>query len=266
MDRIWIWGVVLLWSRLTSSEKMPLIIAKGFHLFSWSCVDPVRTQKKQLAKVLVTKENQFSTSCLHWAASTFLSHNSSYIMCIGNIFVNIINQFFFIHCNTNNVLINWFDTRFIFLVCFPLFQKILKAEQEIYSGCGKTKNCLALPEGCISSRNCTAAVSVIPSGSQRYQFDVIAKRSVYVSFGFSDDTLMVSEVRTKRLVFVLLFCWFNRTMTGEEVSFRESKNRPWWKKTFLTLLLSTQQRGQMEENSNELFIILCFSHVVLCFV
>ncbi|XP_075215602.1 putative ferric-chelate reductase 1 homolog [Lycorma delicatula] len=74
----------------------------------------------------------------------------------------------------------------------PVLSEIFSAEQDIYSGCGKTKNCLGLPEGCISVRNCTTAVSVRPLGL-KYQFDMIAKQSEYVAFALSDDQLMGAD-------------------------------------------------------------------------
>ncbi|XP_039277082.1 putative ferric-chelate reductase 1 homolog isoform X1 [Nilaparvata lugens] len=66
---------------------------------------------------------------------------------------------------------------------------IFKAEKDIYKGCGRTKNCFGIPAGCIEVKNCTAVVSVVPSGN-KYQFDMLAKRSEYVAVGLSDDEKM----------------------------------------------------------------------------
>lgn len=62
-------------------------------------------------------------------------------------------------------------------------------EANIYDGCGKTKNCVGAPLGCIQTMNCRAVVALMPS-NDKYQFEMMARDSQYVAFGLSDDNKM----------------------------------------------------------------------------
>ncbi|XP_008208684.1 putative ferric-chelate reductase 1 homolog isoform X1 [Nasonia vitripennis] len=58
-----------------------------------------------------------------------------------------------------------------------------------YEGCGSTKNCFGLADGCVDQKNCRAAVSVLVEG-ERYIFEMQATDAQYVAVGLSDDTKM----------------------------------------------------------------------------
>uniref|UniRef100_A0A2H8TDL1 Putative ferric-chelate reductase 1 n=1 Tax=Melanaphis sacchari TaxID=742174 RepID=A0A2H8TDL1_9HEMI len=62
-------------------------------------------------------------------------------------------------------------------------------EANIYDGCGKNKNCVGAPLGCIQTMNCRAVVALMPS-NDKYQFEMMARDSQYVAFGLSDDNKM----------------------------------------------------------------------------
>lgn len=73
---------------------------------------------------------------------------------------------------------------------FLCFQSLEEIEANIYDGCGKYKNCVGAPLGCIAAANCLAVVALMPS-SDKYQFEMLARNSQFVAFGISDDNRMV---------------------------------------------------------------------------
>ncbi|VVC24734.1 Hypothetical protein CINCED_3A009275 [Cinara cedri] len=62
-------------------------------------------------------------------------------------------------------------------------------EANIYDGCGKNKNCVGAPLGCIAATNCLAVVALMPS-DDKYQFEMLGRGSQFVAFGISDDNKM----------------------------------------------------------------------------
>ncbi|KOC65651.1 Putative ferric-chelate reductase 1 like protein [Habropoda laboriosa] len=62
-------------------------------------------------------------------------------------------------------------------------------EDPFYSGCGSMKNCFGTPSGCMETKNCMAAVTVLVRG-ERYLFELQARDSKYVAVGLSDDSKM----------------------------------------------------------------------------
>lgn len=69
-------------------------------------------------------------------------------------------------------------------------QGVKEIEMNMYNGCGKNKNCVGSPLGCLSSMNCQAVVTLM-SSNDKYQFEMLAHNSQYVAFGLSDDNKMV---------------------------------------------------------------------------
>lgn len=67
--------------------------------------------------------------------------------------------------------------------------ELTKIKKNIYTGCGKNKDCVGGPLGCIQSMNCRAIVALIPS-DDKYQFEMLAYGSKYVAFGLSHDNKM----------------------------------------------------------------------------
>ncbi|XP_025420155.1 putative ferric-chelate reductase 1 homolog [Sipha flava] len=64
-----------------------------------------------------------------------------------------------------------------------------ETEVNIYNGCGKNKNCVGAPLGCIQTMNCRAIVALMP-WNDKYNFEMLAHDSQYVAFGLSDDNKM----------------------------------------------------------------------------
>lgn len=62
-------------------------------------------------------------------------------------------------------------------------------ELSAYKSCDRTKKCLGVPDGCISSKSCIALVTIAPNGRD-YHVEMFAKKSKYIALGFSDDTKM----------------------------------------------------------------------------
>lgn len=59
-----------------------------------------------------------------------------------------------------------------------------------YSGCDETKLCFGSPSGCVSSKNCKAAVAVTVNGD-KFDFELQATdNAAWVGVGLSDDTQM----------------------------------------------------------------------------
>lgn len=65
------------------------------------------------------------------------------------------------------------------------------AQDPLYDGCGSTRACFGSPAGCVETRNCDAAVAVAVRGT-RYEFEMKARKAVYVAVGLSEDDKMVS--------------------------------------------------------------------------
>lgn len=62
--------------------------------------------------------------------------------------------------------------------------------ENIYDGCGSSKNCLVYPDGCLDTKMCSGFVSVVNING-KYQLEMFAKKAKYVAVGFSVDAPMV---------------------------------------------------------------------------
>jgi hypothetical protein len=79
-------------------------------------------------------------------------------------------------------------------------QGLKETEVNIYNGCGKNKNCVGAPLGCIQTMNCRAIVALMP-WNDKYNFEMLAHDSQYVAFGLSDDNKMVTTFKRKAIEF-----------------------------------------------------------------
>lgn len=66
-----------------------------------------------------------------------------------------------------------------------------------YDGCGSTKTCFGVPDGCVEKQNCNAVTSVSVQGN-KYIFSMSARNASYVATALSDDVYMVSEKKTTK--------------------------------------------------------------------
>lgn len=80
-------------------------------------------------------------------------------------------------------------------------QGLKETEANIYDGCGKNKNCVGAPLGCIQTMNCRAIVALMP-WNDKYHFEMLAHDSQYVAFGLSDDNKMVKMFKCKTIKFL----------------------------------------------------------------
>ncbi|ALC41304.1 CG8399 [Drosophila busckii] len=68
-----------------------------------------------------------------------------------------------------------------------------------YDGCGQTKNCFGLPNGCVASKSCTAVAAVTVRGDI-YEFELQSSKgtgAAYVALGLSDDAKMGEDLTTE---------------------------------------------------------------------
>lgn len=61
-----------------------------------------------------------------------------------------------------------------------------------YDGCGSTKTCFGVPDGCVGRQNCNAATAVSVQGN-KYIFSMSARNASYVATGLSNDKFMVNK-------------------------------------------------------------------------
>ncbi|XP_050523392.1 putative ferric-chelate reductase 1 homolog [Daktulosphaira vitifoliae] len=99
-------------------------------------------------------------------------------------------------------------------------QGVKEIESNIYNECGRSKNCVGSPPGCIQASNCRAVVA-LTHFSGRYQFEMLAHDSKYVAFGLSDDNKMGGDG--------VIECVHEESGRGSSVSAYKSWNVPFRK-------------------------------------
>ncbi|CAH0382734.1 unnamed protein product [Bemisia tabaci] len=72
----------------------------------------------------------------------------------------------------------------------PQDQDLSAWENQLYSGCGSTKNCVGAPPNCFQSKTCTAVGTISRQNDGNFLIEMLAKNSKYVAYGFSDDIKM----------------------------------------------------------------------------
>ncbi|XP_033253434.1 putative ferric-chelate reductase 1 homolog isoform X3 [Drosophila miranda] len=68
-----------------------------------------------------------------------------------------------------------------------------------YNGCGVSKNCFGLPDGCVNSKTCTSVAAVTVRGDI-YEFELQSGRgnnTAYVAVGLSEDAKMGEDLTTE---------------------------------------------------------------------
>ncbi|XP_035740364.1 putative ferric-chelate reductase 1 homolog isoform X1 [Vespa mandarinia] len=68
-------------------------------------------------------------------------------------------------------------------------ETITNQDDPFYEGCSETKNCFGLPFGCLQTKNCKIAVSVLVRGD-RYLFEMQGREGKYVAVGLSENNKM----------------------------------------------------------------------------
>lgn len=73
---------------------------------------------------------------------------------------------------------------------------------DVYDGCGISKNCVALPEECIESKNCEMLSTFKRLSNNLMEIELYGKISgnEYVAVGFSFDQKMVFKFTPTHLV------------------------------------------------------------------
>lgn len=66
------------------------------------------------------------------------------------------------------------------------------AQDPMYDGCGSVRSCFGAPADCVETRTCEAVVAVVVRGP-RYEFEMKAKKAIYVAVGLSEDNKMGAD-------------------------------------------------------------------------